>query len=134
MKATKKQKRALPEVHILGDLEDVKALVERVNKKKTLVIFHDREQEDFYLEIEGEFQEIRQKDIAQLEKKYSLVFFSFFPGRRKPAAAKKKEIAVTEPETEPVAEKEKENKKEKKEKAGKKETKEKKEKKDKKEK
>jgi hypothetical protein len=83
MKATKKQKKILPEVHILGDLQDVKNLISGVNKKKTLVIFQDGEQESFYLEIEGKFQQILQTDITLLEKEYRLIFFSFFPGRKK---------------------------------------------------
>ena len=68
MKTTKKSKKSLPQVHILGDLQDVKNLVSAVNKKKTIVLFHNGEQDLFYLEIGDEVREIRQKDISRLEK------------------------------------------------------------------
>ncbi|MEI6683727.1 MAG: hypothetical protein WCO44_13910 [Bacteroidota bacterium] len=87
MKSTKKSKKALPQVHILGDLKDVKNLIAAVNKKKTLVLFHDAEQDSFYLEIEDEIREIRQKDISRLEKDYRLILFSFFPSRKNMAPA-----------------------------------------------
>ncbi len=83
MKKTKKQKKSLPEVHILGDLQDVKFLIEGLNKKKTIVIFHDGEQNTLYLEIEGKFQPIHTKDIKHLKKEYKLIYFSFFPSQKK---------------------------------------------------
>ena len=83
MKSTKKTKKVLPQVHILGDLKDVKNLIAAVNKKKTIVLFHDAEQDSFYLEIEDEIREIRQKDISHLEKDYRLILFSFFPSLKK---------------------------------------------------
>jgi hypothetical protein len=83
MKTVKKQKKVLPEVHILGDLQDVKNLISGLNKKKTLVVFHDGEQDSFYLEIDGKFQQVLQNDFAQLEKEYKLIIFSFFPSRKK---------------------------------------------------
>ena len=83
MKKSKKSKTILPQVHILGDLKDVANLVTAVNKKKAIVLFHDAEQDSFYLEIAGEIQEIRQKDISRLEKDYKLILFSFFPSRKK---------------------------------------------------
>ena len=103
MKTITKQKKTLPEVHILGDLQDVKNLIAGVNKKKSLVIFQDEEQDSFYLEIEGKFQQILQTDITLLEKEYRLIFFSFFPSRKK-----------VEPIIEEPAETIKEEKKEKK--------------------
>ena len=79
----KKLIKGLPEVHILGDLKDVKKLISEVNRKKTLVIFQDGDEGAFYLEIEKKFQPISQKDINQLAKAYRLIFFSFFPSRKK---------------------------------------------------
>ena len=79
----KKLIKGLPEVHILGDLKDVKKLISGVNKKKTLVIFQDGDEGTFYLEIKGKFQPILQKDINQLAKEYRLIFFLFFPSRKK---------------------------------------------------
>ncbi len=79
----KKLIKGLPEVHILGDLKEVKKLISGVNKKKTLVIFQDGDEGSFYLEIEKKFQSILQKDINQLAKDYRLIFFSFFPSRKK---------------------------------------------------
>jgi len=83
MKKSKKSKKSLPQVHILGDLQDVKNLVSAVNKKRTIVLFHDGEQDSFYLEFEGEIREISQKDISRLEKDYKLILFSFFPSLKK---------------------------------------------------
>jgi hypothetical protein len=88
MKANKKQKKALPEVHILGDLQDVKKLVSGVNKKKTIVVFKDGDEGSIYLEIEGKFQQIQLKDLKYLEKEYKLIYFSFFPSRKKVEPAK----------------------------------------------
>lgn len=79
----KKLIKGLPEVHILGDLKDVKKLISGVNRKKTLVLFQDGEEGSFYLESEGKLQPILQKGINHLAKEYRLIFFSFFPGRKK---------------------------------------------------
>ncbi len=98
MKPTKKQKQALPEVHILGDLQDVKNLIKGVNKKKTLVIFRDGDNGSFYLEIEGKFQPVVQEDIALLEKEYKLIFFLFFPSRKKAETLKEEKTEVQEAE------------------------------------
>ena len=108
MKESKKLKTNLPEVHILGDLEDVKNLVAGVNKKKTIVVFQDGEQSSFYLEVDGEIQMILPDDITELEQEYRLIFFSFFPSR-------KRTEPVIEEKTDPV-EPEKHNKKDTKEK------------------
>jgi hypothetical protein len=127
MKPAKKQKKVLPEVHILGDLQDVKTLISGLNKKKTIVLFHDGEQDSLYLEIEGKFQQIHHKDIRQLEKEYKLIYFSFFPSRKKIEPLPEEKTEVQEPETPVVQELEKKKKKEKEEKKGKKIKKEKKE-------
>ena len=135
MKPVKKQKKVLPEVHILGDLQDVKTLISGLNKKKTIVLFHDGEQDSLYLEIEGKFQQIHHKDIRQLEKAYKLIYFSFFPSRKKIEPLPEEKTEVHEPETPVVLETEKKEKvvkgakKVKKDKKGKKEPKEKREKK-----
>jgi hypothetical protein len=83
MKESKKQKKSIPEVHILGDLQGIKMLVAGVNKKKTLVIFQDGEEGSYYLEVDGEIQMILKDDISELEKEYKLIFFTFFPSRKK---------------------------------------------------
>lgn len=101
MKKHKKSKTILPQVHILGDLQDVANLVAAVNKKKAIVLFHDAEQDVFYLEIAGEIQEIRQKDISRLEKDYKLILFSFFPSRKKVEPASE-EAAIVEEEGAPA--------------------------------
>ena len=85
-------------MHILGDLEDVKNLVSGVNRKKTIVIFRDGDQEIFYLESEGEFKIILPNDIAYLEKKYRLIFFSFFPSRKKVEELAEEKPVMQEPE------------------------------------
>lgn len=83
MKMKKAKKMNLPEVHILGDLKDVKNLVSGIGKKKTLVIFADAEQEAFYVETKGKIKLINPKGVKRLEKSFKLIFFSFFPGRKK---------------------------------------------------
>ena len=127
MKPAKKQKKVLPAVHILGDLQDVKTLISGLNKKKTIVLFRDGEQDSLYLEIEGKFQQIHHKDIRQLEKEYKMIYFSFFPSRKKVEPLIEEKAEVQDPESPGVQELEK---KEKKEKGEKKEKKVKKEKKD----
>jgi hypothetical protein len=101
----KKLLKGLPEVHILGDLKDVKELITGVNRKKTLVIFQDGDEGSFYLEIENKFQPILQKDINQLAKEYRLIFFSFFPSR-------KKVEPIIEEQPEPIKTEKKEKKEE----------------------
>lgn len=121
MKTAKKKKKILPEVHILGDLEDVKNLVSGVNKKKTVVIFRDGDQETFHVEDEGEFKSILPDDIAYLQKKYKLIFFSFFPSRKKIVGLTEEksekpetgEPAVQSPEKDDNKEKKKDKKKKK---------------------
>jgi hypothetical protein len=98
MKTDKKIKKILPEVHILGDLQDVKNLVQAVNKKKTIVIFQENVSGELYLEIDGEIQLIRPKDITRLEKDYRLIYFTFFPGDQGAVASKIEEPAITKPE------------------------------------
>jgi hypothetical protein len=98
MKTSKKTKKSLPQVHILGDLQDVKNLVSAVNKKRTIVLFHDGEEDSFYLEFEGTIREIRQKDISRLEKDYKLIIFSFFPSRKKVEPLIEEEPLIKEPD------------------------------------
>ena len=101
-------------MHILGDLQDVKNLVSAVNKKKAIVLFHDGEQDSFYLEIEDEIREIRQKDISRLEEDYKLIIFSFFPSRKKVELLPEEEPVVKDadkPETDAPEKKEKKEKK-----------------------
>ncbi len=104
------QKLILPEVHILGDLEDVKNLVSGINKKKVILIFQDGDQGLFYLAGKKKIKLIEQKDITKLEKKFQVIFLSFFPSR------KKVEPMTEEKIEEPVPAPEKEEKKKKKEK------------------
>jgi hypothetical protein len=125
MKKNKKQKQILPEVHVLGDLEDVKNLVSGVNKKKTIVVFQDGEQGSYFLEIEGEIQMILPADITELEKEYRLIFFSFFPSRKRNEPHAEEKIVTDEPENQQETDKEEKKVKEKKDHKGKKEKKEK---------
>ncbi|MCX6306460.1 MAG: hypothetical protein NT040_15970 [Bacteroidetes bacterium] len=108
----KKLIKGLPEVHILGDLKDVKKLISGVNRKKTLVIFQDGDEGSFYLEIEKKFQPILQKDINQLAKEYRLIFFSFFPSRKKaePVIVEPAETVKQEKKEKKVKEKKEEKK------------------------
>ena len=129
MSNSKKDKKDLPEVHILGDLNDVKNLVSGVNKKKTIVVFKDGEEGSFYLEVNGKIQKISDNDLAELQKEYRLIHFSFFPGLKKV-----EELTETKPEKQKAKIVEKADKIEKKGKSERKEHKEKTEKKDKKDK
>ena len=119
----KTQKLILPEVHILGDLEDVKNLVSGINKKKVILIFQDGDQGLFYLAGKKKIKLIEQKDITKLEKKFQVIFLSFFPSRKKvePVTEGKPEEPVSPSET-----KEKKKKKEEKPEKGKKDIKDKK--------
>jgi hypothetical protein len=111
MKKTKKQNKILPEVHILGDLQDVKNLISGVNKKKTIVIFQDGDQGSFYLEIEGKFQPILQKDLKHLAKQYRLIYFLFFPSKKNAVQVVEDVVPeVTETEVAAIPEEKKEKK------------------------
>jgi len=124
MKTIKKQKKILPEVHILGDLEDAKILVSGINKKKTLIVFKDGEQGILYSEIEGEINQIAQEEIAIMEKDHRLIFFSFFPSQKKVIPVIEESPVVQEPEKEEKKDEEcKKEKKVKKEKKSKKQKK-----------
>jgi len=96
----KTQKLILPEVHILGDLEDVKILVSGINKKKVILIFQDGDQGLFYLEGKKKIKLIEQKDITKLEKKFQVIFLSFFPSRKKvvPVTEEAPEVMAAVPE------------------------------------
>ena len=102
MKMKKIQKLILPEVHILGDLEDVKILVSGINKKKMILIFQDGDQGLFYLVGKKNIKLIEQNGIAKLEKKFQVIFLSFFPSRKKvePVTEEKPLEPVSAPETE----------------------------------
>jgi len=114
MKESKKRKINLPEVHILGDLEDVKNLVSGVNKKKTIVVFQDGEQGSYFLEIEREIQMILPDDVTELEKEYRLIFFSFFPSRKRNEPLVEEITVPEEPEKQNRIDKEEKKDKEKK--------------------
>jgi len=94
----KEKKMNLPEVHILGDLKDVKNLITSIEKKKSLVIFVNGEQESFYVETDGKIELISQKGIKRLEKKFKLVLFSFFPSRKKIESALNEGVEAPAPE------------------------------------
>ena len=95
----KMKKLILPEVHILGDLEDVNNLVSGINKKKVILIFQDGDQGLFYLKGKKKFKLIDQKDMTKLEKKFQVLILSFFPSRKKvePMTEAKPEIPVAVP-------------------------------------
>jgi len=117
------QKLIFPEVHILGDLEDVINLVSKINKKKVVLIFQDGDQGMFYLKGKKKFKLIDQKDMTKLKKKFQILILSFFPSRKKvePVTEEKTEVPVAVPEKEGKEEKiEKKDKKPKKEKKEKK--------------
>ena len=119
----KTQKLIFPEVHLLGDLEDVKNLVSGINKKKVILIFQDGEQGLFYLSGKKNLKLTDQKAIAKLEKKFQVIFLSFFPSRKKvePVMEELPEKAVAVPGK--TAKKEQKEKKPKKEKEAKKDKK-----------
>jgi hypothetical protein len=110
IKMKKMKKVNLPEVHILGDLEDVKKLVAGISRKNVILMFQDSDQGLFYLVGKKKIKLIEQKDITKLEKKFQVIFLSFFPSR------KKVEPVIEETPAEPVSAPEKEEKKKKKEK------------------
>jgi len=129
MKANKKQKKILPEVHVLGDLEDAKKLFSVISKKKTKVIFKDSEQGTFYSGMKRELKEILPEDIHKLEKDHRLIFVSFFPDQKKAEPPVEEKTGSLEPEKEEIKDeesakdrkvlKDKKNKKPKKEKKSK---------------
>lgn len=79
MKNKKKYKKSLPGVHIQGDLEDVKKLVEVVSKKKSVVIFRNGNDGTCYADIEKIMVEYSKTDITRLEKDFRIIYFDFFP-------------------------------------------------------
>lgn len=101
MKKIKKNMVIFPEVHIQGDLQDVKTLVAGVNKKKTIVLFRDGEQETLYLEFDGKIRQIMQDDLNELKKDYRLIFFTFFPSQKKNIPPKEEKQAAEIPEKNP---------------------------------
>jgi hypothetical protein len=129
MKASKKQKKSLPEVNVLGDLEDAKKLFLDITKKKTKVVFKDAEQGTFYSGMKRELKEILLEDIHKLEKDHRLIFVSFFPDQKKAEPPVEEKTGSPEPEKEEIKDeestkdkkvkKDKKNKKPKKEKKSK---------------
>ena len=79
MKSKKKLKKSIPEVHIQGDLEDVKKLVNVVSKKKSVVIFRNGNEGTCYAEIEKIMVPYSLRDITRLEKDFRIIYFDFFP-------------------------------------------------------
>jgi hypothetical protein len=102
MKTNAKQKKILPEVHIMGDLQDVKNLFAGVNKKRTIVIFRDAEQGGFYAEVDEEIQPILSVDITKLEKDYKMIYFQFFPSSKKIEPLTQEQNDLKEPESKEI--------------------------------
>ena len=87
----KKQKKTTPKVQILGDLEDVKKLVDLVNKKKSIVLFRNSDDGICYADIERIMVEYTTTDIKRLEKDFRIIYFDFLPEKKtiKPVAEEK---------------------------------------------
>ena len=106
----KKHKKAVPEVHIQGDLEAVKKLVEVVSKKKSVVIFRNGNDGTCYADIEKIMVEYTKTDIARLEKEFRIIYFDFFPVKKsekpepvkKPVATKRTTVKTKDIKAEPV--------------------------------
>ncbi len=100
MKNKKKHKKSVPDVHIQGDLEDVKKLVEIVSKKKSVVIFRNGNDGTCYADIEKIMVEYSKTDLTRLEKDFRIIYFDFFPVKKsenldsvkKPVPAKPKPV------------------------------------------
>lgn len=82
MKKVKKTHPVLPEVHILGDAEDVQNLVKGLNKKNVIVVFKNADHGTLHLEMKGKIEQILPDDVVMLEKEFRIVYFSFFPGQK----------------------------------------------------
>jgi len=93
MKNKKKHNKSVPDVHIQGDLEDVKKLVEVVSKKKSVVIFRNGDDGTCYADIEKIMVEYSKTDITRLEKDFRIIYFDFFPVKKS---------AIPEPVKKPV--------------------------------
>jgi len=108
MKTSKKHKKTVPAVHIQGDLDDVKKLVEVVSKKKSVVVFRNSTNDTCYVDIEKNMVEYTKTDVARLEKDFRVIYFDFFPKKKsvktesviKPVAAKSP--AVKKPNVKPA--------------------------------
>lgn len=87
MKKQKKTVKVLPEVKIFGDIKAIKNLIKFVNKKKSVVVFRDKEQGQHYAEIEDKLQLIPLDLISNLEKEYRFIYFDFFPTHEKAESA-----------------------------------------------
>jgi len=82
MKNKKKHNKSVPDVHIQGDLEDVKKLVEVVSKKKSVVIFRNGNDGTCYADIEKIMVEYSKTDLTRLEKDFRIIYFDFFPVKK----------------------------------------------------
>ncbi|GEM_PF-1099142 len=100
MKNKKKHKKSVPDVHIQGDLEDVKKLVDIVSKKKSVVIFRNGSDGTCYADIEKIMVEYSETDITRLKKDFRIIYFDFFPGN-KPVKVEPVIKSVTKPVTKP---------------------------------
>jgi hypothetical protein len=96
MKKEKKSVAQLPEVQIMGDLEDVSTLLKAISKKRGLVLFRDAEKNISHAEVEGSIQEISEDEIKVLQKDFRFIYFDFFPGKKKVAIV---DAPVEEPVT-----------------------------------
>jgi hypothetical protein len=99
MKDKKKHKKAVPKVHVFGDLEDVKKLVEVVSKKKSVVIFRNGDNGTCYADVEKVMVEYTKTDIVRLEKDFRVIYFDFFPEKRSAKPADKKNPVAGKSET-----------------------------------
>lgn len=79
MKSKNKTKEQLPQVQIRGNLKDVRKLIKQVNKKRSVVIFRDAENDLLFVEYDKKIIELSAKDISALENKHRLIYFDFFP-------------------------------------------------------
>ena len=120
-------KLILPEVHILGDQEDVNNLFSGIARKNVVLIFQDGDQGLFYLKGKKKFKLIGQKEMTKMEKKFQLLIVSFFPSRKKvePLTEEMSVVPVAVPDKaaekpEKIDKNDKKPKKEKKDKKGKK--------------
>jgi hypothetical protein len=97
MKTDKKKTTFIPDVHILGDLKDVRKLIKLANKKKNLVIYRNGETGTQYANSGKKMLECSDKDIAKLSKDHRLIYFDFFPGSKEMEAEKKAAVKEKKP-------------------------------------
>jgi len=90
MKSKNKTKEQLPQVQIRGNLKDVRKLIKQVNKKRSVVIFRDAENDLLFVEYDKKIIELSAKDISALENKHRLIYFDFFPSAAENQAKEEK--------------------------------------------